>query len=141
MPTARITIDAPRSLHTALKRGASKAGLPMAEYVRRAISEKLKTQPFTSLPETSMSTTDKRVLAGFSVAVLICLSGAAAIILKFATVEGHKIQAAALPQRFTMAKDSGGTAFDTYTITDTQTGNAYLVARTSGGVAIAPLLP
>lgn len=27
MPTARITIDAPRSLHTALKRGASKAGL------------------------------------------------------------------------------------------------------------------
>lgn len=50
MPTARITIDAPRSLHTALKRGASKAGLPMAEYVRRAISEKLKTQPTPSKP-------------------------------------------------------------------------------------------
>ena len=52
MPTARITIDAPRSLHTALKRGASRAGLPMAEYVRRAISEKLKTQPTPTKPAT-----------------------------------------------------------------------------------------
>lgn len=52
MPTARITIDAPRSLHTALKRGASKAGLPMAEYVRRAISEKLKAAPTPSKPAT-----------------------------------------------------------------------------------------
>jgi predicted DNA binding CopG/RHH family protein len=50
MPTARISIDAPRSLHAALKRGASNAGLPMAEYVRRAISEKLKTQPTPSKP-------------------------------------------------------------------------------------------
>lgn len=46
----RITIDAPRSLHTALKRGASRAGLPMAEFIRRAISEKLKTQPAPSKP-------------------------------------------------------------------------------------------
>jgi len=46
-----------------------------------------------------------------------------------------------LQQRFTMVKDSGGMAFDIYTITDSQTGKTYLVARTSGGVAITPLLP
>jgi hypothetical protein len=93
-----------------------------------------------------MDTNDKKLLAAFTAAVLLCVAGLWWL-CDFVAAKGQELQsemkaeAATLPQRFTMAKDSGGMAFDIYTITDSQTGKTYLVARTSGGVAITPLLP
>jgi len=93
-----------------------------------------------------MSTDDKKLRSAFTAAVLLCVAGLWWL-CDFVAAKGREIQAEmkaetkASPQRFTMSKDSWGMAFDIYTITDTQTGKTYLVARTSSGVAITPLLP
>lgn len=92
-----------------------------------------------------MDTDDKKLLAAFTAAVLLCVAGLWWL-CDFVATKNRECQARVearaekTPSRFTQTQQMSG-RFDLFTVTDTQTGKTYLVARTTSGVAITPLLP
>lgn len=92
-----------------------------------------------------MDTNDKKLLAAFTAAVLLCVAGLWGF-FDFIVTNSQKCRAKEVARtektssRFTQIQETSG-RFDLFTVTDTQTGKTYLVARTTSGVAITPLLP